>query len=826
MDAQHTLSSSYLFDMMKPKFSFKQQNAIEFYEDIFVDRLPARKKFEEFISCKDKDFNILMYYGVGGIGKSSLLTENITYFKENVPNPLCFHVDLNDVNKRYIGATLQEFVDDCSNNKIRFDAFNLAYAMYFSKKHSGEEYGRDKNNISNKLYLPLKIIGIWDDGKVEVVTNIISKVIDYARKKKLPKEILDDLGLFDSLSLTEIETRLSAYFQYDVTTYLNENPETHVLFTIDTFEALNVQETETLHRRLNESWIQDIIQQFEQCPHCRFVICGRDKLEWGTEWDQYIEQFELTDFTEEWSRKYLIEAGINNNDIIDKIIKGSNGHPFCMYLSAKTYIDIRNRGREPVVSDFGTTPKEIIHRFIYNLDSEEVDILKYLSIPNYFSNEIFEYVLSAFHIACHPERFAQLISYSFIQDPIDGDYYIHSLMREGLQESCKDEPRKRVNELMLNYYTRQCDTFKNNAKPYAEMVYHASKLMDSETFNKWFEQCGRLEFLKEMQLKGEQARVFQITEGLFKQYGLNNVNIDVVNIYIDALHLGGNYEAAVTACENYLSPYTKEEIIASEGLCKLRIRKIHHSMFYTPADGLISEVEAIIANKKVDQYPEQYNELLFLLGGNLGVLSGRFDFAERWLKKAIGYARLTKKDNHILRSARKLADLMTLEGNPTKAVSFINQYISTDSNIEKRYEIYIIGSLGEAYRKAGRLDKAELCYRIVDAKSSAKNLPGWLSHAEMGTIMLDYDEGNYDEVLKKIPEVKEKYKRIRHSWGIINSSTVELMALAQKRGIDNIKKEVATLRADADKMNYRYNVSILDELIQNGKVSYFQLLFL
>lgn len=176
--------------MIKPTFSFKQQNAIEFDENIFVDRLPAREKFQEFISGEDKDLNILMYYGVGGVGKSSLLAENIAYFKKNTINPLCFHVDLNDVNKRSIGAAIQEFVDDCSNSKIRFDAFNLAYALYFGKKHSGEEYGRDKRTINSKLDVLYKFIGIWDDGKVEVVANLISKVVDYARKNKLPKAIL------------------------------------------------------------------------------------------------------------------------------------------------------------------------------------------------------------------------------------------------------------------------------------------------------------------------------------------------------------------------------------------------------------------------------------------------------------------------------------------------------------------------------------------------------------------------------------------------------------------------------------------------------------
>lgn len=78
-----------------------------------------------------------------------------------------------------------------------------------------------------------------------------------------------------------------------------KNPDVHVLFTIDTFEALNVQQTEEIHRRRNEDWVQDMIAHFpnDSTPNCSFVICGRDELNWEDEWDEYIAQVELTDFT-------------------------------------------------------------------------------------------------------------------------------------------------------------------------------------------------------------------------------------------------------------------------------------------------------------------------------------------------------------------------------------------------------------------------------------------------------------------------------------------------------------------------------------------------
>ena len=120
--------------MIKPKHTFHSPDSIVFNEKLFVDREAAKKKFADFIERNQKDYNILMYYGIGGIGKSRLLAENISYFKERYHKTVCFSVDFNDVNKRSVGETLAEFVDDCSNHEIPFVAYNLAYAIYFSKK--------------------------------------------------------------------------------------------------------------------------------------------------------------------------------------------------------------------------------------------------------------------------------------------------------------------------------------------------------------------------------------------------------------------------------------------------------------------------------------------------------------------------------------------------------------------------------------------------------------------------------------------------------------------------------------------------------------------
>ena len=814
--------------MIKQKFSFKKNDESFFDGNYFIDRESARNTFLHFSTADDKEYNILMYYGIGGVGKSKLLVENQLAYKRLFPEAILFTVDLHDASKRSIDIVLKEFVENCPNKNINFDAFNLAYTLYFSKKHAGEKYDASRNLANNNFDLFFKILGIFDDGIVETVVEVIERIAKFARKKAIDSAVLKDLETFGSLSITEIEQHLPAYFQYDILRYVSAHPNTHLLFSIDTFEALNVQQTEEIHRRKNEEWIQNLIACFssEVIPHSRFVIYGRDKLSWGDEWNTFIEQFELQDFSDDWTNKYLEYAGIKEQSIREIITSNSKGHPLCLYLSAKTYADITNKGRTPTKEDFGKSPQEIIQRFIYNLSDEEVNILKYLAVSNTFTYDIFKHILSNFHIACDPERFKHIVSYSFIHPLCANNYYIHPLMRKGLKECTDKESVAMVHEVLYDYYA-SIFTTQPNSDSFIELIYHAARTKTPSMFNNWLKESGSISHLTSFQIKGDQEFTFQITEDLIKQYGFHNLPLQLINIYIDALHLGGDYQAAVATSESYLKQYTLPQIISDEELCHMLIRKFHHSMFFLPADSLIVEVQQIYSNHYVDTYPNQLNEILFLLGGNLGVLSGRFDFSKEILSKALDYANKTNNNDSILRAIRKLADIETYEGKAINAIKLIEKHITPHATINNRYEIYLLASLGEAYRKSGDLTTARKCFDKVLLASRKKNISGWIAHAELALAMVDFELGNIAHALESATAAEKAYIHICQEWGIINSKTLILLA-NKKNGATtmDIDKKTDELIEHSIRMNYRYNTAILNELKATGDIHYFQLFFL
>jgi tetratricopeptide (TPR) repeat protein len=319
----------------------------------------------------------------------------------------------------------------------------------------------------------------------------------------------------------------------------------------------------------------------------------------------------------------------------------------------------------------------------------------------------------------------------------------------------------------------------------------------------------------------------QIINGILSDFGLKDILIDLVNIYIDIIHLGGDYEVAVNTCSQYLNQYTDDEIMADEQLIKMRIRKIHHSMFFVPVDELLREAEHIVGDVNIKEFPEQYNELLFLLGGNLGVLAGDLDYCTEWLEISMAYARKHEMDAFVHRTVRKQADILLAKNEYDAALTLIEGTITVDTPIEQvdtRYKIYLMGVLGEVYRKQGNLEKAYHCYDIVEKKSLENHMMGWQAHSYLAKGMVELQSGKNDEAYEHLNDALDIYKRIKQYWGIINAETAMIL-YNLKRGNNLIESFTRECLKEAERMHYTYNVDYLKKLL-DGEISYLQLFFL
>lgn len=333
----------------------------------------------------------------------------------------------------------------------------------------------------------------------------------------------------------------------------------------------------------------------------------------------------------------------------------------------------------------------------------------------------------------------------------------------------------------------------------------------------------RNDFAILLQREGNTSLLKWILSKAKNKYGISHFDNCLVSVYTDAIHISGDYRGAVEIADQLLQSKTKEEVNDDEFCSMLKIRKIHHSMFYKPIRNLIDDSLSIYAETD-ERFPRVMNELLFLLGGNLGVLYGDWDFAEKWLNKSEEYAQRFGFVDFSKRNSRKIADLFCYKGKWEMAEETIFKYIDLSRPIEGRYENYLICSLGNVYTCMGKHNEALECFERALQYSSANGIIGWAAHAYLGIANVHYKLGNDKEATEFSIRANRLYKQIKQEWGIIMSETL-LAACESKIGIAplNIACQSSILRAK--KMQYGSCVEAINNLC-NHKTDYLMLLYL
>lgn len=554
----------------------------------------------------------------------------------------------------------------------------------------------------------------------------------------------------------------------------------------------------------------------------------------GDDWRPIIDQYQLQEFDVDYSKQYLQEAGIEESQIVDIIAEKSKGFPLLLYLSAETYVNMKNSGKVPVADDFGGSYPEIIERFLYNLDKDTVEVLRLMSIPNYYNTDIFDVLIEEFNISFPITEYEQFNKYSFVNyDRKENVYYVHDLIRASILDKTPDQVLSRAHRILLEYFAEKIlDDLKT--KYVFQMFYHARNCMSLVEFNKWLGLVINtsvgitpLDVMKKQQERGEQSTLIQIINGIRTKFDLSNLRIDLVNIYIDIVHLGGDYDVAVDICERYLQHYSEEEIYHDQQLLKMRIRKMHHGMFFLPVNELIEEAELFINGVDMKMFPEEYNELLFLLGGNLGVLSGELNFASEWLSKSMTFAKENHLEAFVHRTLRKQADIFLYNNDYDAALNLVNQVINKDSTIDdmnSRYKIYLMAVLGEIYRKQSDFEAAWNCYEIVDRKCTENYMPGWQAHAYLAKGLVKCQEQQYDVASDYFKKALAVYSKINQSWGTITTNEAMLL-LEKNKGVVVSEQDLDKWKHESERMYYRYNAEFANRL-KTEVNPYLQLFFL
>lgn len=427
----------------------------------FTDREEPRKVFwntyDKMKSEINPNIHVISYYGFGGIGKSALLNK------------------LNEEVKKKASESKVEFLDldkllDASNNildvlkiirqdlkekyNFSFPIFDLVVYVYETK------LGKTATKPElNSIFDENKELGFLKDFITEIpLIGTFAKVIYYADVgKNLLKERLNNNKLrnrleeIESLSPEDIKQYLAYYFSIDLKENL-KNEKSPFVFFIDTYEKLVNELNQVGDVLKNDLWLRSDEGLICRIPNVLWVIAGREKLKWediDESWKGTLDQHLLGTLSFQDTQHFLNLAGIDNDELIHELYNLTHGTPIYLDMCVDTYVKLKEKGKNPVIEDFGEDTTALIKRFFMYMNDAERDFTTMLAFIGEWNDEnivdISKKMLGSFSASLY----SKIKDFSFITIE-NGSYRIIDTVRDITIANANKIERQRYTENYRN----------------------------------------------------------------------------------------------------------------------------------------------------------------------------------------------------------------------------------------------------------------------------------------------------------------------------------------------------------------------------------------
>ena len=451
-----------------PKFMNSDNNQTEWKAiKEFTDRAEPRKVFWEKYEEKKNDNNnkisVITYYGMGGIGKSTLLRKLVEEVKEKYADAKYAFLDfekLDSFNNDIL--ELLRYVEGNLKGKYNFtfplfDLVSYTYEVKMGKNATKPELSSifDENNELSFLK--------------DVITEIpligtITKVIYYSDKAKNilqnrleNNKLKTQLGNIDNMEASEIYDNLPYYFALDLKNNV-EKLEYPFVFFIDTYEKL-VNELENRNALDKDLFLRGENGLILNIPNTIWVIAGREKLKWeerDKEWKDSIDQHLLGNLSEADTKYFLNKAGIIDEKLVKDIYNLTYGAPKYLDMCVDTYTSLVNQNKVPTIDDFGKDTTELQKRYLIYMDDQEKDFATMLAFLPSWTDENIEDISKTILGTFSHSLYEKVKNFSFIQK--EGDVYsINSSFKDIIVANTSEPLRNKYFKILENYIDKEIE---------------------------------------------------------------------------------------------------------------------------------------------------------------------------------------------------------------------------------------------------------------------------------------------------------------------------------------------------------------------------------
>jgi tetratricopeptide (TPR) repeat protein len=288
----------------------------------------------------------------------------------------------------------------------------------------------------------------------------------------------------------------------------------------------------------------------------------------------------------------------------------------------------------------------------------------------------------------------------------------------------------------------------------------ATQKLDDQTFA----------LLKSLQLQGASGLALELLNPQLDGISDPDARLKFASILFDMMHIRGRYADAAELIRQELALHPPNAEIYSPILLPLKIRLIHHQMFYRPVTELWPQMIDLLACCSQTQDSESCGEILCMLGGNLGTLRGNYQEARHFLFRAIRHAR-QRRDHYILaRCLRKYGDLLRYRGHYQLSKDALLEALRLSGHGRgTRQRIYILGCLGDLERQRQNYAAASEHFERAMELTRTTFIPGWLGNLHLGLAELALDRNRFDDAKVLLGQAEAHYGNThpRHWWGEI-----------------------------------------------------------
>ncbi|MGI4790498.1 MAG: hypothetical protein ACRYFS_16805 [Janthinobacterium lividum] len=437
----------------------------------FTDREQYLEAFESHLQEPNADdMQILVFYGVGGAGKTTLV-QKLCAGLDSLKPPIAyarFNLDnIADQTQAYREVLLRLRADLENNFHLDFSRFDLGLAVMLARDGGAPP---PMLKISPHLNVAFEVAMEFTPSFVKATAKLAAAELRnvITKSDKLEQWVRRVGGTEAVLSLSQalmqdeqiIQEELIRRFAQDLSANLPVRPGKAcrgVLF-LDTYEALwtGRESGQSAQARLLDGWVRQLAE-FCLASGILLVITGRDRLSWDNDldWEGCLDQHLLGGVSASDAQDFLARRGIGPTPPIAieplqrAILRcadtgAGKNTPSCHLLTLALCADIvlnmrQSEGKDPSPQTFSTIPTgqvagALATRFLKSLHSRNLELwVEALSLTPRF-DEAAALALDSDRLF-HNGRagWEQIIQYSFIVAESNGFYRIHRTMREALR---------------------------------------------------------------------------------------------------------------------------------------------------------------------------------------------------------------------------------------------------------------------------------------------------------------------------------------------------------------------------------------------------------